>query len=133
VIGQVTGLIPVTSADDVAWRSEVELWARSAVVASVRREPLPPMPAQPQAARPEVVFGGRDSPVRAADVVDAELADADEASDEDDADLIAQRERVERLRVLVGRREEAGPPAARAPPIHDDTSPGHQWRRAARC
>jgi hypothetical protein len=60
------------------------------------------MPAQPQAARPEVVFGGRDSPVGAADVVDAELADADEASDEDDADLIAQRERVERLRVLVG-------------------------------
>ena len=131
MIGQVTGLIPVTSADDVAWRSEVELWARSAVVASVRREPLPPMPAQPQAARPEVVFGGRDSPVRAADVVDAELAD--DVDDEDDADLIALRERVERLRVLVGRREEAGPPSARAPPIHDDTSPGHQWRRAARC
>jgi hypothetical protein len=107
VIGQVTGLIPVTSADDVAWRSEVELWARSAVVASVRREPLPPMPAQPQAARPEVVFGGRDSPVRAADVVDAELADdvdeaSDDGDDEDDADLIALRERVERLRVLVG-------------------------------
>lgn len=64
------------------------------------------MPAQPQAARPEVVFGGRDSPVRAADVVEAELADDDEASDdaddEDDADLIAPRERVERLRVLVG-------------------------------
>ena len=93
-------MIPVTSADDVAWRSEVELWARSAVVASVRREPLPPMPAQPQAARPEVVFGGRDSPVRAADVVDAELAD--DVDDEDDADLIALRERVERLRVLVG-------------------------------
>jgi len=131
-------LIRVTSADDVAWRSEVELWARSAVVASVRREPLPPMPAQPQADRPEVVFGGRDSPVRAADVVDAELADdddeaSDDADDEDDADLIALRERVERLRVLVGRREEAGPPSARAPPIHDDTSPGHQWRRAARC
>jgi hypothetical protein len=50
---------------------------------------------------------GRDSPVRAADVVDAELADdddeaSDDADDEDDADLIALRERVERLRVLVG-------------------------------
>src|SRR5690349_15153478 len=61
------------------------------------------MPAQPQAARPDVVFGGRDSPVRAADVVDAELADdvdeaSDDGDDEDDADCGTTPEQREQAR-----------------------------------